>query len=112
MSNMTPYTKPVPPVSPVFTGPGPVIPGMAKILQGIKDFKAITIALSCVQVALCILPLISVIMEMTGNGSKVMRVISLISLLLLLGASLAKLITTSLFWSTTDARYIFPAVLS
>lgn len=125
ISNVHPYTptsspssfKPTTGPNPISTGPGPVIPGGSgaaaqALMKAVAEFKAITIALSCVQVVLTVLPLIAVVMEMMGHGNKAMRILALVSLILMAGASVVKLITTSLFWSTSDARYVFPAILS
>ena len=70
-----------------------------KVLKdAVYRIEVMTILLSCIQVVLTFIPLITVIMELRGTSSYGWRVGSLVSLLLLAAASVAKLVMVSMFW--------------
>ena len=86
---------------------------LKKLGTDVKTFEALTISLSVLQVVLTIIPFITVIMEMRGRSSAGWRVASLVSLSLLLAASIAKLVATSVFWGKShQLMAALPAILS
>jgi len=74
-----------------------------KVLKdAVYRIEVMTILLSCIQVVLTFIPLITVIMELRGTSSYGWRVGSLVSLLLLAAASVAKLVMVSMFWGKVE----------